>query len=300
MKCGGVAVPMRLTLPKLQYTQSEQVMMDTMARDKTKRISGTVLAPMDETKSTHEEEVPVSAAATSSNRVLPVETIHVSNNGSFGHAPDSTGKNPSSNAVLRFLSKTCTAPLYHASSYMIVVLQTYRENIDIYHEYNDKFHWMIHPNSTFRRVWDVVVAMLVIYVCIMTPVALSFDFLDWSVLEPVDSTLDVCFILDMVLSFRTGVYAYGEVRMESMYVAKHYLKGWFVIDLMSNFPFQLFLSSFSGSIKQQKFYVKFVKLQKLPKLLRFGILLKYMRQYAKYYVLLLTTSAMILSLHGFA
>ncbi|KAF0714650.1 hypothetical protein AaE_011523 [Aphanomyces astaci] len=102
----------------------------------------------------------------------------------------------------------------------------------------------------------------------------------------------------MVLSFRTGIFASGEVRMDAKFVAKHYLQSWFLIDLLSNVPFDKVFSD--SSMNKQNSTVKFVKLEKLPKLLRFGILLKYLRQYAKYYNLLLTTSAMVLCLHCFA
>jgi hypothetical protein len=96
----------------------------------------------------------------------------------------------------------------------------------------------------------------------------------------------------MVFSFRTGFYANGEVRMEAGLVAKKYLKTWFFIDFLSNFPLGLVLQSSQNT-------TKFFKLQKLPKMLRFGVLLKFMRQYAKYYNLLLTSSAVVVMLHMF-
>ncbi|RLO00999.1 hypothetical protein DYB28_015961, partial [Aphanomyces astaci] len=160
------------------------------------------------------------------------------------------------------------------------------------------FQWMIHPNSNFRKVWDTIIAVMVLYVCYLTPLYLAFDFLDWEPLYPVEATMNVCFVIDMVLSFRTGIFASGEVRMDAKFVAKHYLQSWLLIDLLSNVPFDKVFSD--SSMNKQNSTVKFVKLEKLPKLLRFGILLKYLRQYAKYYNLLLTTSAMVLCLHCFA
>ncbi|OQS03391.1 Voltage-gated Ion Channel (VIC) Superfamily [Thraustotheca clavata] len=171
------------------------------------------------------------------------------------------------------------------------------ERIDIYHQSDRrKYFLMIHPNSTLRRMWDVFMAASVIYVCVLVPVNLGFDFLDWgSTFTAFDEFMDVCFITDIVLSFRTGYYANGEIYMDYKMVARHYMQSWFIIDFISNFPLSYILPS---SNKQQT-SVKILKLQKMPKLLRFGVLLKYMRQYAKYYHLLLTAIIMFLSLHIF-
>ncbi|OQR82907.1 Voltage-gated Ion Channel (VIC) Superfamily [Achlya hypogyna] len=170
------------------------------------------------------------------------------------------------------------------------------EKIDIYHHNTPKQVFMVHPNSKFRRMWDFCVAAAVVYVCVMTPAALGFDFVDWGTnLSKFESVLDACFIIDMVLSFRTGYFANGELHMDAHLVARHYLQSWFIIDLVSNFPLSLVLPS---SNKQQK-SVKILKLQKIPKLLRFGVLLKYMRQYAKYYHLLVASVTMFLGLHIF-
>ncbi|KAF0686235.1 Aste57867_21940 [Aphanomyces stellatus] len=226
-----------------------------------------------------------------SNRILPVETIPVVSNPLVTDTTDAAAASP--------LLDASDGRLRRLLSY--VFLQHRHENIEIYHATaaTESFHWMIHPNSNFRKIWDVYIALLVIYVCIMTPLYMGFTFLDWSAFVVAEEVFDVCFALDMILSFRTGIYAFGEVRMDPMFVAHHYFKSWFIVDLTSNIPFQLFFTDGTG-VSQQKSTVKFVKLQKLPKLLRFGILLKYMRQYAKYYKLLLTSSFMMLSMHCFA
>jgi hypothetical protein len=100
--------------------------------------------------------------------------------------------------------------------------------------------------------------------------------------------------IDMFVTMRTGVFSNGEVIMESRIVMRRYLRTWFIIDIVSNFPLALFVQS---SARKS---IKMVKLQKLPKLLRIGRLLKYLREYAKYYNLALSFVAMIMALHFFA
>ncbi|KDO21168.1 hypothetical protein SPRG_12949 [Saprolegnia parasitica CBS 223.65] len=170
------------------------------------------------------------------------------------------------------------------------------ETIDIYHRRALPQLLMVHPNSSFRRAWDLSIAAAVIYVCIMTPASLGFDFVAWGPnVASFESFLDACFVCDMVLSFRTGYFANGELHMEARVVARRYLRTWFIVDFVSNFP----LSYVIPSSNKQQTSVKILKLQKIPKLLRFGVLLKYMRQYAKYYHLLVTAITMSLGLHIF-
>jgi CRP-like cAMP-binding protein len=97
----------------------------------------------------------------------------------------------------------------------------------------------------------------------------------------------------MVMTLRTGVVLNGEVIMDARTVAQRYLHSWFIVDLMSNFPLALFVSSSGKSIK-------IVKLQKIPKLLRVRRLLKYLREYAKYYNLTISFLALVFGLHLFA
>ncbi|RHY15395.1 hypothetical protein DYB25_002152 [Aphanomyces astaci] len=100
---------------------------------------------------------------------------------------------------------------------------------------------------------------------------------------------------DMLLSFRTGYIESGEIVMDPKEVSHHYMWSWFVVDIVSNFPFRFVLTSTANPKS-----VKFLKLQKIPKLLRFTRLLKYMRQYAKYYKFVLTLCVMAVSLHSFS
>ncbi|ETW10407.1 hypothetical protein, variant [Aphanomyces invadans] len=288
----------RQQLPPLQYTPSEQGILDSYRGASVHRAgkvnSAVSLPSMQETPTRDDCDTPSpphenttasrdTAPFAASNRVLPVGGMPTP-----PPAVDHATPCPlaATESVGRALLRRVVA---------FVFLQACHENIDIYHDATLSFAWMIHPNSNFRKIWDTTIAFMVLYVCYVTPVYLAFDFLKWDLLSPVETFLNVCFVADMILSFRTGVFASGEVRMDARFVAQHYLRSWFLIDLISNIPFDKVFSD--SSMNKQNSTMKFVKLEKLPKLLRFGILLKYLRQYAKYYNLLLTSSAMVLCLH---
>lgn len=194
---------------------------------------------------------------------------------------------PARHGRLRLLTKA--AMLFHAAN------PKESKVIEIYHSTKaGASTWMIHPNSKFRRLWDITTACNVIYVVTMVPIMVGFSFEDWSHLDTMNSFVDFYFIADMVLTFRTGILANGEVVMDYREVAHHYFQTWFLIDVVSNFPLSLFVKTTARKS------IKIVKLQKLPKLLRIGRLLKYLREYAKYYNLALSLLALIIGLHIFA
>ncbi|ETP49266.1 hypothetical protein F442_05151 [Phytophthora nicotianae P10297] len=167
-------------------------------------------------------------------------------------------------------------------------------SIDIYHDRKlNTSRFMIHPNSKLRRAWEATTVCLVLYVCVMIPFIIGFQFVDWSHLNGMNTFIDVYFITDMVMTLRTGIVSNGEVVMDPKRVAKKYFHSWFIVDLISNFPLVLFVQSSGKSLK-------IVKLQKIPKLLRIGRLLKYLREYAKYYNLIVSFLGLAMGLHLFA
>lgn len=62
----------------------------------------------------------------------------------------------------------------------------------------------------------------------------------WSFL--VSLSVDVTFIIDIIINFRTTfVNSNDEVVSHPGKIAVHYLKGWFIIDLVAAIPFDLLL-----------------------------------------------------------
>lgn len=61
-------------------------------------------------------------------------------------------------------------------------------------------------------------------------------------LEIVDLIVDIMFIIDIVINFRTTyVNENDEVVSHPGKIALHYFKGWFVIDVVAAIPFDLLL-----------------------------------------------------------
>ena len=63
---------------------------------------------------------------------------------------------------------------------------------------------MIHPHSASRRVWDGLVALLLLYGAFNTPLAVAFDFDDPPAHRGLDLLVALFFCADLVLCFFMG------------------------------------------------------------------------------------------------
>ncbi|XP_074508444.1 voltage-gated inwardly rectifying potassium channel KCNH6-like [Sebastes fasciatus] len=114
--------------------------------------------------------------------------------------------------------------------------------------------WTILHYSPFKAVWDWVILLLVIYTAIFTPYSATFLLSDQeeaaiqtcgyscSPLNVVDLIVDIMFIVDIIINFRTTyVNSNDEVVSHSSRIAVHYFKGWFLIDMVAAIPFDLLI-----------------------------------------------------------
>uniref|UniRef100_A0A665WC38 Ion transport domain-containing protein n=1 Tax=Echeneis naucrates TaxID=173247 RepID=A0A665WC38_ECHNA len=110
--------------------------------------------------------------------------------------------------------------------------------------------WTILHYSPFKAVWDWVILLLVIYTAIFTPYSATFLLSDQeeaamqtcgyscSPLTVVDLIVDIMFIVDIIINFRT---TYVNCNDESSRIAVHTFKGWFLIDMVAAIPFDLLI-----------------------------------------------------------
>ncbi|EAT48564.1 AAEL000466-PA, partial [Aedes aegypti] len=103
-------------------------------------------------------------------------------------------------------------------------------------------HILLHY-CAFKAIWDWVILCLTFYTAIMVPYNVAFKNKtseDVSLLV-VDSIVDVIFFIDIVLNFHTTfVGPGGEVVSDPKVIRMNYLKSWFIIDLLSCLPYDVF------------------------------------------------------------
>lgn len=122
--------------------------------------------------------------------------------------------------------------------------------------------WTILHYSPFKAVWDWIILLLVMYTAIFTPYVAAFllseekadkrnrKYYDDPIVV-IDLLVDVMFIIDILINFRTTyVNSNDEVVSHPGKIAVHYLRGWFVIDVVAAIPFDLlFLGSETDEVR---------------------------------------------------
>ncbi|CAK4070104.1 unnamed protein product [Aphanomyces euteiches] len=145
--------------------------------------------------------------------------------------------------------------------------------------------YVLHPQDTIVVNWQVVVVAAIIYSTFMVPYEIGFD------VDPVaeglylDYLVDAVFGVDIASTFRLAYHNAERVLVcDTKTIAKTYLKGWFVIDVISTVPIDSIGSYFLGSsnkvLKSTKLLRIFrvARLFKLARLLKIGKVFKRIRE----------------------
>ncbi|XP_015837534.1 potassium/sodium hyperpolarization-activated cyclic nucleotide-gated channel 2 isoform X19 [Tribolium castaneum] len=159
-------------------------------------------------------------------------------------------------------------------------------------------HWVIHPCSSFRFYWDLCMLLLLVANLIILPVAISFFNDDLSTRWIAFNCLsDTIFLIDIVVNFRTGIMQQDnaeQVILDPKLIAKHYLRTWFFLDLISSIPldyiflifnqFQDYGDSFQILHAGRALRIlRLAKLLSLVRLLRLSRLVRYVSQWEEVY-----------------
>lgn len=102
---------------------------------------------------------------------------------------------------------------------------------------------LIAPNGKRKERWDWFVLLLVVYTAISVPFSLSFyAFTDWDVSKVGfigDILVDICYIMDIFVSWRTTYYnREGVLVTDKKLARKKYIRTWFAIDVVASFPYR--------------------------------------------------------------
>lgn len=147
------------------------------------------------------------------------------------------------------------------------------EKVQRAEDYADSLCCFVHPNRTFRTCWDIGIVCLLLYIAVLIPIRIGF-FVEVKPGEAgfaVDVVTDVFFAADIVMNFRTGLISQtGVLISDGATLAYHYLKGWFVVDLLSCLPVSYFilLTESEGSGGSASSSTKTIKILRL---LRYAI-----------------------------
>ncbi|XP_026148436.1 potassium voltage-gated channel subfamily H member 2 [Mastacembelus armatus] len=148
--------------------------------------------------------------------------------------------------------------------------------------------WTVLHYSPFKAVWDWLILLLVIYTAILTPYSAAFllsiekeaalqNCGYCSPLSVVDLIVDIMFIIDILINFRTTyVNSNDEVVSHPVRIAVHYFKGWFLIDMVAAIPFDLLI------YRDEEETTTLIGLLKTARLLRLVRVARKLDRYSEY------------------
>jgi hypothetical protein len=138
----------------------------------------------------------------------------------------------------------------------------------------------LEPHTRKRLMWDLFVLCLVLFCAFWVPFKAAFggklpngnDMMSWEWL------IDICFYIDIVLKFFTGVDKGYEVVMDRKQIAIDYVwpgkPGWFIVDLVATVEWDLIVEAIKGSHGDgDTETTKLCRLLKVARLARTGRLL---------------------------
>ncbi|XP_022249689.1 potassium voltage-gated channel subfamily H member 7-like isoform X2 [Limulus polyphemus] len=163
--------------------------------------------------------------------------------------------------------------------------------------------WTILHYSPFKAFWDWIILLLVIYTAIFTPYVAAFllnedrtkrnkKYGDDPIVI-IDLLVDVMFIIDILINFRTTyINSNEEVVSHPGRIAVHYLRGWFIIDIVAAIPFDLLL--FGSETDETTTLIGLLKTARLLRLVRVARKIDRYSEYgAAVLLLLMATFALI-------
>lgn len=90
---------------------------------------------------------------------------------------------------------------------------------------------IISHDNTLRKCWDAVIAVVLMYICIVLPFSLAFYDLPPPTIAMIDSVTDYIFWTDIPLNFLTSYENEdGELVADLIHIGKSYIgSGWFFL-----------------------------------------------------------------------
>lgn len=143
--------------------------------------------------------------------------------------------------------------------------------------------WIIYPEDKFKTVWDIFQSFVLLLSCILTPFNLAFadEVEEYLWYTYFNYSIDVTFLLDIIVIFNCAVEVELNIEDKRFEIALIYLKGWFLIDLLSILPFELMIPNaivdgqeVVSSAENANSFVRITRISKLYKLVKITKLIR--------------------------
>jgi hypothetical protein len=135
-------------------------------------------------------------------------------------------------------------------------------------------HKMVHPETMRKIQWDLFVGFLILWSVIIVPMRIAFNVEPEGSMMIFDSFIDICFAIDLLMSFRTAYFtSHRELVYDSKRVYKHYMCGWFFVDFVTTFPIDRLAAAFVSNPSQLR-SIKMLRVLRLARLAKIAKILQ--------------------------
>lgn len=129
------------------------------------------------------------------------------------------------------------------------------------------------PRSLLLDLWQLILAVSILYTAIIFPYNLAFNNRADSVFLVLDLVVDLCFVLDLFVNLNLAyIGADFELVTSRKLIVKRYLRSWFISDVLSCLPIatsELWLGN-----DDQGQYSELLRLLRLPRLYRLAKIIR--------------------------
>ncbi|RLN88519.1 hypothetical protein BBJ28_00011306, partial [Nothophytophthora sp. Chile5] len=129
---------------------------------------------------------------------------------------------------------------------------------------------MIDPLGRFRLGWDITSICFIFYNAFVLPASFDVAASD----NGFETSLDVFFMIDIVITFNTAVDRDGSIRYDRQLAASRYLRSWFAVDMIAALPYGYIFTESSNYSTSLRKSVKLLRLIRLLRLLRISRIMR--------------------------
>lgn len=112
----------------------------------------------------------------------------------------------------------------------------------------DRKWYLLYPEDIWKQRWDSFMTLILILTCTTTPLFIAFHKPDTD--RQVDPfivsnvVVDILFGIDIVVVFFSAFYDEDFYLIDNLKdIARHYIFGWFMLDVLAIIPFDMFYDS---------------------------------------------------------
>lgn len=148
--------------------------------------------------------------------------------------------------------------------------------------------FIIYPEDNLKNLWDAISSIALLTTCFLTPFNLAFsnevDMINWYLW--LNYSIDIIFAIDIIVIFNSALQTDFEIIDQRCKLAELYVKGWFLIDLLSIFPFELMVlgdgdggdvDAGTSAGENANSFVRMTRISKLYKLVKITKLIRIMK-----------------------